>query len=364
MKVITNSDNFLCYNKFGDYMKIVNAMKSKNIACGYLYFYVHFITEVVCFFYLSRITNSNFIWLIPFIYDGLAFVPQALIGYISDKYRKINMGILGVILFVIGYLIFDKVVLLSLVIISIANALIHVSGAESTLRNSEGKLSHSAIFVGGGSFGVITGRLLAGTSLNPLLLIPIILTMIPFIMLSDTYESKSDTKNFNYVNKKLNPHLIVFLAVLVVIIRGYMGYGIPTSWNKTTTQTVLLFFIMGIGKCAGGILSDAYGIRKIGTLSTLVAIPFLCLGDNLMIVSLIGVMFFSMTMSITLAILVSVLKDKPGLAFGLTTIGLFLGTAPIFFFKITSQILNISMIIILSILCSLILNILLKKGDM
>ena len=45
-----------------------------------------------------------------------------------------------------------------------------------------------------------------------------------------------------------------------------------------------------------------------------------------MIVSLIGVAMFSMTMSITLAILVSVLKKKPGLAFGLTTIGLWLIT--------------------------------------
>ena len=69
--------------------------------------------------------------------------------------------------------------------------------------------------------------------------------------------------------------------------------------------------------------------------SAAAALPFLFLGDNLMLVSLIGVMFFSMTMSITLALLVSVLQKTPGLAFGFTTIGLFLGTAPIFFFKFT-----------------------------
>ena len=142
-----------------------------------------------------------------------------------------------------------------------------------------------------------------------------------------------------------------------------MGYGIPTSWNKTTIQTIIFFVIMGLGKALGGILSDRFGIRKIALISTLGAIPFLCFGDNIMLISILGVMMFSMTMSITLAILVSVLKGTPGLAFGLTTIGLFLGTAPIFFIKITSKLLNISLIIISSILCCYILMKILKKGD-
>ena len=70
-----------------------------------------------------------------------------------------------------------------------------------------------------------------------------------------------------------------------------------------------------------------------------------------------------MTMSITLGILVSVLKDSPGLAFGLTTIGLFLGTAPIFFIKITNKLFNILLIIILSLLCYIILNRILYIGE-
>jgi hypothetical protein len=237
----------------------------------------------------------------------------------------------------------------------------HICGAEDTLKSAEGTLSPSAIFVSGGSFGVITGKLLAKTTINPLILIIPILSMIPFILLASTYLNKqSNTKKFDYVKKTVNPELVIVIAVFVVIIRGYMGYGIPTSWNKTTIQTVILFCTMGIGKCLGGLLSDAYGIRKIGTISTLIAIPFLCFGNDLMIVSLLGVMMFSMTMSITLAILASVYKDRPGLAFGFTTIGLFLGTAPIFFINI-SKVANIVMIVVLSIACSLVLRLLLKE---
>ena len=274
------------------------------------------------------------------------------------------MGIIGVILLLLSYLIYGLTnisVYVSLIILCLGNAFLHVAGAENTLKVSDGKLSPAAIFVSGGSFGVVSGRLLARTSINPLLLIVPILTMIPFVFLADTYITKtSNTEKFDFVKTNINKEFIILVAVLVVIIRGYMGYGIPTSWNKTTVQLIIFFCTMGLGKALGGILSDLIGIRKTAIMSTLLAIPFLCFGDNIMIVSLIGVMFFSMTMAITLGILVSVLKKSPGLAFGLTTIGLFLGTAPIFFIKL-SYIGNIIIIITMSILCAIALGYVLKE---
>ena len=341
--------------------------KTKEIKIGYLYFYIHFVTEVVCFFYLSKITNnSHFVWLIPFIYDGLAFVPQSIIGYLNDKMPKINMEYIGVFLFFISYLIYGLTninIYVSLIILCLANAFLHISGAEATLKSAQGKLSPAAIFVSGGSFGVITGKLLSRTMINPLIMLLPIISIIPFILLAKTYEEKtSSTNKFNYTKDNINPKIIIIIAVFVVIIRGYMGYGIPTSWNKTTIETILFFVTMGIGKALGGILSDIFGIRKIAILSTLLAIPFLCFGDNIMLISLIGIMFFSMTMAITLGALVSTLKETPGLAFGLTTIGLYLGTVPIFFIKL-NMLTNIIIIIIFSILCAFLLNYILKKGD-
>ena len=341
-------------------------MLSKDLRTGYIYFYIHFIVEVVCFFYLSRVTNnSNFVWLIPFIYDGVAFVPQSIIGYISDKYPKINMGLIGVLLLLISYIIFGLTnlnVILSLVLLCLGNAFLHVSGAETTLKASNGKLSPAAIFVSGGSFGVITGRLLAKSSINPLLLLLPIISILPMVLIGNKHlTDKSSTKDFDFVKPNMNSGVVIIIALLVVIIRGYMGYGIPTSWNKTVLQNVIFFCTMGLGKALGGILSDLFGIRKVAIFSTLIAIPFLCFGDSIMIVSLIGVMFFSMTMAITLGILVSKLKQAPGLAFGITTIGLFLGTAPIFFIRLDMS-LNIILIITASILCSVALGYVLK-GD-
>ena len=243
-------------------------LKNNGLKTGGFYFVIHFLIEVICFFYLSRVTkDSVYIWIVPLLYDALAFVPQSLMGYLSDKFPKINIGLIGALFLAIAYIIYcftGMSVYASLVILCLGNAFLHVAGAEDTLRTSEGNLSPSAIFVAGGSFGVISGTLLARTSLNPIYMFIAILLIIPLALLSKKYVTKdSNTNNFNYVKDDLNTWLVIIIAVLVVIIRGYMGYGIPTSWNKTVLQTIILFSIMGLGKALGGILSDIFGIRKV-----------------------------------------------------------------------------------------------------
>lgn len=352
--------------------KLLYVLKYKNIETGFLYFYIHLITEVACFYFLSNlIGDSIYLWLCPLIYDALAFVPQSIIGYLSDKIPKINFSIIGIILLIISIILFNSNIYfkyLPLIILCLGNACIHVNGAEVTLKTSSGKLSHSAIFVAGGSFGVITGKILASIKLHYIFIIFLCLSTIPFILYAQQYlkdEIRNENANcskFNYASNKISKYLIVLLAIFVVIVRGYMGYGIPTSWNKTIIQSILLYTFMGVGKALGGILADIFGVKKIAILSAIMAVPFLLFGDNIMVISLIGVMLFSMTMSVTLAILVSVLKRAPGLAFGLTTIGLFLGTIPIFIFKFTTVLSNSIIILILSFICVLILNLIIK-GD-
>ena len=352
--------------------KIKNNLSSSNIASGYLYFYVHFITELVCFFLLAKqIGNSSFLWAFPLIYDALAFVPQSIIGYISDNYPKIKMAIIGTFLLVISILGFYFNILpgkyTAIIILCLGNALIHINGAEVTLRSANGKLAPSAIFVAGGSFGVIIGKLLGKTIISYWVIALLALTTIPFILLAEYYRQDADQRakipcaQFNYHSLKIKPGLLIVLTVLIVIVRGYMGYGIPTTWKKTVFQTIMLYVSMGIGKALGGIFADNIGFKKTAMYSSFLALPFLLFGNNIMLISLIGVMLFSMTMAITLGLLVSVLKSTPGLAFGLTTIGLFFGTLPIFFIKVTSIMINGIIISILTVLCLIIMHYVIRK---
>ena len=327
---------------------------------GIMYFYVHFVTEVLSFFFLYSIVGDGYLlWLAPFVYDILAFVPQILIGVISDRFAKIPFGIIGILLLVFGLILFNLNVALPtlfiVAVIALGNACVHVNGAEVTLRYGNGKIAPAAVFVAGGSFGVITGKLLVGSiPVWPLIILAI--TAIMVIIFAEKYRRQTESmkapcSKYNYSSTEITAFIIAVAVAFVVAIRGYVGYGIPTSWNKTVFQSILLFSFMGIGKALGGILVDNIGIRKTAYISMLGALPFLIFGDSNMTISLIGVMFFSMTMAITLAILVSAFSKTPGFAFGVTTVGLALGALPIFFFRIDDVAINAIMITVASIIC-------------
>jgi hypothetical protein len=55
----------------------------------------------------------------------------------------------------------------------------------------------------------------------------------------------------------------------------------------------------------------------------------------MMWLSLAGLVLFNMAMPLTLCATAALLPRDPGLAFGLTTLALLVGTAPLFFFDLT-----------------------------
>ena len=338
-----------------------------NYKVALTYWFSHFATEVLCFFSLYNVfINEEIASIIFLLFDALAFTPQVIIGRFSEKHKKFRPGLIGGILLIIGTLLifFSKgftnktmfwvISLIGLFILTIGNSNVHISGALETLKASNGKLSESAIFVSGGSFGIIVGKILAN---HPkLLFIGIIFMIIAIILMHLTKKEDNDfslnpCKHDIASNKA--PWVIILILVGVIIVRSYIGYGLPTAWNKTILQTICLYVTMGIGKMLGGILSDIFGARIVGVASCLLAIPFLLLGNNIMFLSLIGVALFSMTMAVTLGGIVSVSKENPGVSFGYTTLALFIGTVPTFFFPIIEGLPNYILIATLSIVSSL-----------
>ena len=157
---------------------------------GVLYFYVHFVTEIACFYFLSLVVGDSWIlWLVPFVYDILAFVPQLLMGAISDRFEKIPFGVIGTVMMMVALglmMIPGLSVLVPVVIIALGNACVHINGAEVTLRSGAGKMSPVAIFVAGGSFGVVSGKILAEVA--PVWqIILLVATIIPIIAVAEQY---------------------------------------------------------------------------------------------------------------------------------------------------------------------------------
>lgn len=341
-------------------------MKQNKNILGILYFIIHFIIEITSFYIVSSYIDTNLVWILALMYDFFAFVPQGIFGYLKDKGIKTNFTIIGMILSTLSLILlyFNLNAILVILVLSIGNCMIHIQGAETTLRTSNGQMASSAIFVSGGSFGVITGKILAMYNVPiPFVIIINLLMLIP-IAICNKYVYLIDDKNlekYNFSNKNINSKVIITLAVFVVIVRAYMGYGIPTTWNKTLIQTILLYCSMGIGKAMGGILIDSIGIKKTALLSTIGSLPFLLFGNNVMAISLIGIMMFSMTMAVTLGLIVSEIKKYPGVAFGFTTVGLFLGSLPVFVFRINSILINCLMVTILTVASVIVLSIICRK---
>ena len=340
----------------------------KSSLLGIMYGFVHFILEVSCFYILSSYYDSDYIWVIGLLYDIMAFLPQGFYGYLHDIKIKINFGVLGTVLTTGALVLFSFNVnpFVVIIILTTGNAMIHLHAAELTLRSSKGRMSPSAFFVSGGSFGVITGKLLAMYAvpliyivvLNAISIIPILISMI----FKNTFDD-NNLRCYNYSNQRLKSVTIITLATIVVAVRAYMGFGIPTSWNKTVLQNVALYCCMGAGKAIGGILIDKIGIRKTALISTVGSLPLLMFGNNIMSISLVGIMMFSMTMAITLALIASELHDYPGVAFGFTTVGLFIGTLPVFFFRVSSVLVNCIIVSVLSLLSIIILNYICRKEN-
>ena len=347
----------------------MNTRSAKEAA---LYFVIHLLNEVVCFFMLYRIVQDpTFITMVALLYNCLAFVSQFFWGSLRDLLERFRPGLIAVPLLLSGFLLFfltnatGALFWLSLVLLSIGNALIHISGAEMTIRTSGGKLTPVAVFVSGGSFGVIAGQVLASTDISFWWIAAACALMFPLVLIGDIlYKGNpkecDDCSGYNYVIKSRKTIIVVFAAFFIVLVRAYIASEIPLAWKTTLVQGVLLYCSMGVGKALGGILSDKIGIRKTALISIIGSLPFLILGDQNMIISLIGVTFFSMTMAVTLGMVISVMKIAPGAAFGVTTIALFFGSVASWFGKSDNLVVSVFIIVITSAVCFLLTMYILK----
>ncbi|MBQ5310843.1 MAG: hypothetical protein ILP19_02215 [Oscillospiraceae bacterium] len=308
-----------------------------HISTAGLWFYAHFALEVLCFhFYYMYFHSLAAAGLISFGYDMAAFLPQVIIGRWCDSNKRFEPSYVGVILAVFGFLLnifigSTAFRLIPFLLISAGNAFIHVAGAKDTLSVCGGRLSPPAVFVAGGSFGVVTGRLLGVHN------VPIYVAMMVFIpavfcmiMSGSIRKSSADTASYDIADKRRSTLLITVLSFFVVAARGLVGYGIPTYWVKSEMHTVLLFCGLGLGKAFGGILSDIFGAKRTALVSTALSLPLIFIGRDIMWISLIAVTLFSMTMATALGILVSVYPDRPVTAYGITVAGLLFGSLFVF----------------------------------
>lgn len=117
-----------------------------------------------------------------------------------------------------------------------------------------------------------------------------------------------------------------FLAA--VILRSYSGMIQNFPWKETLTgSSFILAGAVVLGKMAGGVLADKWGIQRTAFRSMCTAaVGFLCLVYPA--AGILAVFFWNMSMPLTLWAVSKVFPGAKGFGFGLLTFGLFVGFCP------------------------------------
>lgn len=344
-------------------------MSEGNVTGG-LYFILHLLVEIICFALLGSKYPVEYVSLTIILYDTFAFVPQGVLGEIIFRFKKVDFASLAVAFIGISIFLFEApnfyVHIAAILFLTIGNAILHEYGAIETVRDSKGKLTPSAVFVAGGSFGVVLGKFYnkLNISLYFLLILVVLLEVLVLYLKHRSKDRDERLKHLAKVNicrENIPVAVILLSAFFVTAIRGFIGYAIPTSWCETVPDFFLLFFLMGTGKALGGILADRFGAGIVGVSSTLLCIPMIVLGRNVTVVSVIGVMLFSMTMAITFGMTLNALENNPGIAFGITTIGLYVGSMVPEFYR-PDLTMSCILVTVLSVVCSIFLFLTLKMS--
>ena len=222
----------------------------------------------------------------------------------------------------------------------IGNSCFHVGGGIDLLRRSGGKAAIPGIFVSTGAFGVWLGPVLAAKQSARAcgLLSGCALMILTGAVLTRTHFLRKERTKTGSAGRDAAPGSIsaagrgaVLSAALclftAVLFRSYAGTIMRYGWKKAF---LAFLFTVGIvfGKMFGGIIGDRAGWRRTAVVSFAASGLLFLTADRHAVCGIAAVFLFNMTMPLTLSALAKMYPDREGMAFGLTTLALFLGTLP------------------------------------
>ena len=280
---------------------------------------------------LNCIKNFDNMLLYIMIYNMFAFCLQLPIGLLTDYFKITKKIIFLSFLFIIFGTFFDNAVF-SILFVSIGNAMYHVGCGKEILERSKGKCGFSGIYVSTGAIGVFLSRILINKNINFIIIIRMIILILIFIL----YIIKNnfgfiENNNKNYEKNFIKMAYLIFLLMITIFIRSLFS-NFDIKFNSLFSIIMMLFTFLG--KATGGIIADIFG-KKITILISLILATICFLFYNNPYFIIFGVFLFNMSMPITLILVSDILNNYKGMAFGITTCMLFIGSINLYINRIT-----------------------------
>lgn len=299
---------------------------------------IHFIVDLACAilvtnFISQKIDGNISLFIGIIVYNFFAFAMQLPIGIIADKVNKNTIcSSIGCLLVAIAFG-FSDFGIVACAIAGIGNAMFHVGGGIDVLNISNKKATLSGIFVSTGAMGIFLGGKSGSIGFNKYYIIVIALILSAILLLYLFKQIKEKVKNEKVIIPKINSNEIIAIICLIitVCIRGYVGLILAFEWKSNFILALISICAVVFGKMLGGIIGDKIGFTKTSLISLLVSAICFIFAFNNSILGILAILFFNMTMPITLTALSNILFYNKGMAFGLLTLALFIGAVPVFF---------------------------------
>lgn len=309
----------------------------KNLKITVVSFYsaVHFIVDLCCAVLVSRLTaehsgNAAQLFNAIILYNLFAFAVQLPVGIIADKLNKNSaFSALGCLAVAFSYFLSDYL-LAACIIAGLGNALFHVGGGIDVLNVSNGKAAPCGIFVSTGALGIFLGAQSEKIGFNQYRFAVIILTIsaAALFWLFSKARGRISNEPFSLPDFNLKTVAAVFCLFLTVCLRSYVGLILSFNWKNTFIISLIVIIALVFGKMLGGIIGDATGYIRASAVSLSLAAILFLFSFKSPFAGVTAVLFFNMTMPLTLSALSKIFSGSKGLAFGLLTLALFIGFLP------------------------------------
>jgi FSR family fosmidomycin resistance protein-like MFS transporter len=290
---------------------ILDSLKTKL----FLYSLLHLVVDGLCSYLIfAKLypNNSDSALLVFILYNVLAFVTQAPVGIVIDKYNKPKIFLIISILCIIFGYILNSAVVLATVFIGVGNSFFHVCGGKYISEKSNNDIAYVGVFVSTGAVGLVLGQRLCNS-------VSVFVVFFSFLLIGSLILIYIKDEEYIAIKKTVNVNgeIGIFLAIIsVVMIRSFVGKIASGEFEITLFYGILIAVATALGKTCGGIVSKIIGINKTAIISMTIAAFCLTLGRGVAIIYIIGVFAFNFSMPITLYFANELLRGREGFAFG------------------------------------------------
>ena len=251
--------------------------------------------------------------LIFLAYNLTAFVLQAPFGLLADAYKRpgILLAASGVLLLLA--VVFSPVAALSVLLLGLGNALLHVTGGRCVTIESSNDIGSLGIFVSTGAVGLFLGQQLAARPWLPPLLLAVFAVSVLCLLLPPAPALPIETAE---PKAPRSAPLLLLSVAAVVVIRAFVGKIATPDFTLTAHLGLLLSLATALGKAFGGILCKHLGHRPVIVATMTLALLLQVTCNGIPALYLFGVLAFNCSMPITLYYANRLLRGHEGFAFG------------------------------------------------